>query len=78
MFAQPLSAAAMTEILTDIMAGKRPAEEIRTFLTTLAERGETAEEIAAAVTVLRRHAVPLPLAKADKLCDTCGTGGDHG
>ncbi len=75
-FEPPLGADAMTRVLTSIMAGEAPAEEIRTFLTTLAHRGETAEEIAAAVEVLRAHAVPLPLSRSYELCDTCGTGGD--
>ena len=75
-YAQPLSASRMREVLGAIMAGQVPAEEIRAFLAGLAERGETAEEIATAVEVLRAHAVPLPLASREGVCDTCGTGGD--
>ena len=75
-FETPLDAEAMTRVMTDLMAGRLPPEEIRTFLTTLARRGETAEEITAAVGVLRAHAVRLPLTSAGELCDTCGTGGD--
>lgn len=75
-FDQPLSADAMTRVMTAIMTGHSSDEEIRTFLTTLARRGETAEEIAAAVRVLRSQAVALPLSHPDELCDTCGTGGD--
>ena len=75
-FEQPLSAETMTRVMTAIMTGQSSDEEIRRFLTTLAKRGETAEEIAAAVQVLRAHAVPLPLSRAYELCDTCGTGGD--
>ena len=58
---EPLSTEAMTGVLGAIMAGRSSPEDIRMFLTTLARRGETAEEIAAAVGVLRRHAVALPL-----------------
>ncbi|MBI2495954.1 MAG: anthranilate phosphoribosyltransferase [Candidatus Omnitrophica bacterium] len=76
-FEQPLSAAAMQRTLEAIVSGVTPEEDVRTFLTTLARRGETAEEIAAAVQVLRAHAVPLPLSRAYELCDTCGTGGDR-
>ncbi len=76
-FEQPLSAAAMTQVMTDLMAGRLPEDEVRVFLTTLARRGETAEELAAAVQVLRSHAVPLPLSRPLALCDTCGTGGDQ-
>lgn len=75
-FERPLNADAMTRVMTAIMTGTMAPEEIRTFLTTLAARGETAEEIAAAVGVLRAHAVRLPLSKPAELCDTCGTGGD--
>ena len=75
-FDQPLSAEAMTRVMTAIMAGNSSEEDTRAFLTTLARRGETAEEIAAAVRVLRAHVVALPLSHSDELCDTCGTGGD--
>jgi len=75
-FEQPLSAEEMQRVLGAIMEGQTSPEEIRTFLTTLAQRGETAEEIAAAAQELRAHAVRLPLARPEGLCDTCGTGGD--
>lgn len=75
-FDQPLSAEAMTRAMTAIMTGTMAPEAIGVFLTTLATRGETAEEIAAAAQVLRAHAVPLPLTRPTELCDTCGTGGD--
>ena len=75
-YEQPLRAEAMTRVMEAIMTGRHPAEETRTFLTSLARRGETAEEIAAAVAVLRRHVVRLPLSRPQELCDTCGTGGD--
>lgn len=75
-FSEPLSAEAMTRVMASLMTGAMAPDEIRTFLTTLAQRGETAEEIAAAVTVLRSHAVALPLKRPEELCDTCGTGGD--
>lgn len=73
---EPLSAAAMAQVMDRIMTGAMPAEEIKRFLRALAQRGETAEEIAAAVESLRRHAQPLPLSQPCELCDTCGTGGD--
>ena len=75
-FDQPLRAEEMSRVMTAIMSGKSTPEEVRTFLTTLARRGETAEELAAAVQVLRAHAMPLPLSTSYELCDTCGTGGD--
>ena len=75
-FEKPLSTKAMTDIMTAIMAGEVSEAEIREFLSTLARRGETAEEIAAAAEVLRAHAVAVPLSRSYELCDTCGTGGD--
>jgi anthranilate phosphoribosyltransferase len=75
-FARPLSGEAMAEVMEAIMAGGLPAGDIREFLLTLAERGETAQEIATAAEVVRRHALPLPLTHAEGLGDTCGTGGD--
>jgi anthranilate phosphoribosyltransferase len=73
---QPLSPDAMTQAMERIMTGAMAPDEVRTFLTALAKRGETAEEIAAAVRVLRNHARALPLSPLLELCDTCGTGGD--
>lgn len=75
-FEQPLSAGQMQRVLGAIMEGRTSPEEVRVFLTALATRGETAEELAAAVGVLRAHAVRLPLSTSEGLCDTCGTGGD--
>jgi len=72
----PLSAEAMGKVMEQIMTGKLPPAEIKELLSVMAARGETAEEIAAAVEILRRHAPPLPFSKRLELCDTCGTGGD--
>lgn len=53
-------------------------DSIRTLLVRLYERGETAEEIAAAAMVMREHSIKLPVPESleDKLMDNCGTGGD--
>jgi len=74
---QPLSPDAMTQAMESIMTGAMVPADVRVFLETLAKRGETAEEIAAAAQVLRKHAVALPLTRSLDLCDTCGTGGDR-
>ena len=74
---QPLSRDDMRQAMERLMTGAMAPDEIRTFLQALAKRGETAEEIAAAVESLRQHAVRLPLSKPYELCDTCGTGGDQ-
>lgn len=52
--------------------------EARSLLTTLYENGENEEEIAAAATVMRSHAVKLslPIELQGKVLDIVGTGGD--
>ena len=73
---QSLSREAMLQAMDRIVTGAMKPNEIRAFLEQLAKRGETAEEIAAAVQSLRAHAVRVPLSASLALCDTCGTGGD--
>lgn len=75
--AKSLSADDMRQAMERIMSGGMPPSEIATFLKSLAERGETADELAAAVEVLRAHVVALPLPPGLELIDTCGTGGDQ-
>ena len=64
----------MTAAMTHIMSGQADEREIGLFLTTLAAKGETAEEIAGAAIVMRRHMTPIRSRHAT-LLDTCGTGG---
>jgi anthranilate phosphoribosyltransferase len=61
-----------------LFTGKMPEEEARELLIRMAERGESADEIAAAAEVMRTHAVKLPVPEdlREKLIDNCGTGGD--
>jgi anthranilate phosphoribosyltransferase len=73
---QDLSSAEMTGAMRDIMAGSVPTPEIADFILALAEKGETVEEIVAAVSVMRSLAVPVR-ANRDIVLDTCGTGGDR-
>lgn len=50
------------------------------FLTALAKKGETTEEIAAFARELRERSVPVPLdveTRAREILDVCGTGGDR-
>ncbi len=56
------------------------AETKAAFLTALAKKGETTEEIAAFARELRDRAVPVPLdaeTRAREILDVCGTGGDR-
>ena len=63
-----------TDIFEEIMTGKINEEHLFKFLTLLSSKGETAEEIAGGVNVLRNKAKRV---NADsETIDTCGTGGD--
>lgn len=56
------------------------AESKAAFLTALAQKGESTEEIAAFARELRDRSVPVPLAagtRAGEILDVCGTGGDR-
>jgi len=52
--------------------------EAREFLVSLYEKGESAEDIADAVEVMRSHSIKLPISKElqDRAIDVVGTGGD--
>jgi anthranilate phosphoribosyltransferase len=60
--------------MNSIMDGQWSESEIGLFLTALAAKGETIDEIAGAATALRRHMTPIRSRHAE-LLDTCGTGG---
>ena len=62
------------KIFLDIMSGNMKEESIYNFLTRLSTKGETSEEIAGGVYVLREKA--LKVKAPDDIIDTCGTGGD--
>ena len=57
-----------------IMSGKVKEEQIYDFLTLSSLKGETADEIAGGVHVLRNKAKHVKI--VDEAIDTCGTGGD--
>jgi len=61
-----------------LFSGQMAEEEARGLLIEMAERGESADEIAAAAEVMRAHAIQLPVSEdlQEKLIDNCGTGGD--
>ncbi len=72
---QDLGSEEMQEVMRSMMAGKLTDAQIAGFLIALRCKGETVEEIAAAVTVMRELAQPVPVA-GEHVIDTCGTGGD--
>jgi anthranilate phosphoribosyltransferase len=70
-----LSETVMDQVMDDLVCGRCGEAETAALLVALRMKGETAEEIAAAAVVLRRHMVRLETGRPDTL-DTCGTGGD--
>ncbi len=62
----------------DIFENRLSEENIRDYLIELYERGETAQEIAAAAAAMREHMtrLVLPQKLQEELIDNCGTGGD--
>jgi anthranilate phosphoribosyltransferase len=71
---EDLDLEAMTEAMSHIMSGDADEGAIGLFLTALSAKGETAEEVAGAAAVMRRHMTPIR-SRYERLLDTCGTGG---
>ncbi len=61
-------------IFEDMLDGKLEDEAVMAFLTQLADQGETAYDIVAAVRAMRARMIPA-IAPASAI-DVCGTGGD--
>ncbi|MCQ8104052.1 anthranilate phosphoribosyltransferase [Methylomonas sp. SURF-2] len=70
-----LTAAEMQTVMRAMMNGELSDAQTAGFLIALRCKGETVEEIAAAVSVLRELVRPVPVG-GDHVIDTCGTGGD--
>ncbi|MCG8431143.1 MAG: anthranilate phosphoribosyltransferase [Candidatus Omnitrophica bacterium] len=72
---QDLDPGQMSAVIEEIMSGEAETADIVKLLLLLNEKGETVEELAAAVGVMRRHAVKIET-RHPFVLDTCGTGGD--
>ncbi len=70
-----LSRDEMHSVMQQIMTGGATPIQIGGFLAGIRTKGETVEEIVAAVEVMRELATRVEVSK-DHLVDTCGTGGD--
>lgn len=70
----PLEEAEAEAAFSAMLEGAVPDESIAPFLVALAERGETAPEIAGAARAMRARMIPVS-APANAI-DVCGTGGD--
>lgn len=71
---QPLAMAEAEALFARMLDGGMADDEIRDVLVELADRGETAEEIAGAASAMRARMLRIS-APADAI-DVCGTGGD--
>ncbi len=65
----------MRSAMEEIMTGAISTDAVVSFLVELGKKGETVEELTAAVSVMRTHAVKISVDE-DIVLDTCGTGGD--
>ena len=70
-----LSKNEMIGIMTEILKGEATDAQISAFITALRLKGETVDEIAGAVQVMRKMATKVNT-NAENIVDTCGTGGD--
>ena len=77
---QSLTALQVREAVEALTDEQTSAEIKAGFLTALALKGETVDEIAAFALELRDRAVPVPLdgvTRGGEILDVCGTGGDR-
>jgi len=73
---EDLAAAQMTAVMEEIMGARADTPQIVAFLAALSDKGESVEELVAAVRVMRRHAQKVSC-RHELILDTCGTGGDQ-
>ena len=63
------------EVMREVMEGEATPAQLGAYLTALALKGETPEEIAGFATVMREKSLRVNV--DGKAIDTCGTGGDR-
>jgi anthranilate phosphoribosyltransferase len=77
---KPLTDAAIGTAVAQLVEETVSAESKAEFLTALAQKGESTEEIAGFARALRAKSIPPPLdreTRARVILDVCGTGGDR-
>lgn len=70
-----LSTEEMQDVMREIMTGQCTDAQIGAFLMGLRMKSETIDEITGAAKLMRELASPVQI-NAERLVDTCGTGGD--
>ncbi len=73
----PLTREQARAALREILTGPHEDALIARLLTAMADRGETAEELAGFAESMRELSIPVPFTEEERatLVDTCGTGG---
>jgi len=70
-----LNSEQMTTVMRTVMSGEATSAQVAGFLVALRMKGEVAEELTAAASVMRELSAKVNVA-TENLVDTCGTGGD--
>ena len=70
-----LTAGQMHQVMREIFSGVTETADIINFLTSLNAKGETVEELTAAVNEMLKYVEPI-IVESGNILDTCGTGGD--
>ena len=65
----------MQAVMREIMTGQCTDAQVGAFLMGMRMKSETIDEIVGAASVMRELAAPVTI-NAERLVDTCGTGGD--
>lgn len=71
-----LTVAEARTVMNEIMTGTATASQMATYLTALAVKGETKEEILGSAMVMREKSTKVPHHQ-EQILDCCGTGGDE-
>ncbi len=74
--ARDLDESLMEKAMEAILAGEASNAQIAALVVALRMKRETAQELAVAAKVMRRHCQPVTFKTEEVLLDTCGTGGD--
>lgn len=66
----------INNVMTDILSGNTTLEENMEFLSNLAEKGETDDELLGMLDKMHELSLKIELKTDGKIIDMCGTGGD--